>query len=473
MHRKSKILLLIVLLGIGALLSVYKLTESPPTWYDEGIYNQIAINTSLHGAQGIQVAPSTFVSSGFVTGGYPFFLPVAWSVKMFGIGILQVRMVMVLFLIAMLVVAFYLIREIFGIRNSLISLLLLVTFPVLYGNGKNVLGEVPGLFYLFCFLIFVYQIEKRKFEGLTFYILAGLTGGLCLATKPIFFLLGGAVIIAVFIHRRNIVFKWKHLLLGLIAFIVPMALWFKMQFLSTDSASSILHYYANPYGLTDIKSTIISNFFRFFHEASPMYFLFLELMWIVSYAIRFLKKKSISLVESIAFIFSILVSLAYLRTAGWYRYFFVAEIMAIAFVPMNIATILENINKKKFFVWIVTLLCLVQTYQLFFTSWVATHYRSTISADMHEVLSKYSKKTTFFIYNVPAVTIFLPNQLYYQYMEPTDTLNFGIEQISVLQAGIPDVLITTSKQWDKISSQFKKYQISQRIDDYVILNHTL
>ncbi len=473
MHRKSKISLLIVLLGIGLFFSIFKLTESPPTWYDEGIYNQIAVNTSLYGAQQMQVAPNTFVSSAFVTGGYPFFLPVAWSVRLFGIGILQVRIVMALFIMLMLVAAFHLIREIFGAKKALLSLLLLITFPVLYGNGKNVLGEVPGLLYLFCFLISVYQIEKRKYEGLTFYIIAGLTGGLCLVTKPIFFILGGAVVLAVIMHRQDIVFKWKYLGFGLIAFILPMVLWFKMQFIATDSASSILHYYANPYGLTDITGTIIHNFLRFFHEPSPAYFLLLELIWIVSYSIRFFKKKSISLVESISFIFSILVSLAYLRTAGWYRYFFVAEVLAIAFAPMNISNILENLHKKKLFIWIVTVLCTIQVYQLLFTSWVAVHYHSTISADMSEALGKYPQKTTFFIYNTPEMTVFLPNQFYYQYMEPTDTLNFGIEQISVLQAGIPDVLITTSKQWDKIGPQFKKYQISQSINDYVILNHTL
>jgi hypothetical protein len=34
-----------------------------------------------------------------------------------------------------------------------------VTFPVLYGNGKNVLGEVPGLVFLFIFLASVFEIE--------------------------------------------------------------------------------------------------------------------------------------------------------------------------------------------------------------------------------------------------------------------------------------------------------------------------
>ena len=349
---------------------------------------------------------------------------------------------------------------------------------MIYGNGKNVLGEIPGLMYLFLFLICVYIIETKKFEGVLTYVLAGITGGLCLATKPIFFLLGGAVLLAVFFKRNEIDFKWKNLIWGFIAFLIPIIIWFKLQFLSSDSAASVLSYYANPYGLKDIGSVMLSNFLRFFREASPLYFLLIEIFWVCSFAHRYFSKKNITLTESIAFFFTILVSVAYLRTAGWYRYFFVAEVLAIAFLPVNIKYALDLLSEKfnfarlhinKTFLGIVMIFVMFQSYQLLFNSWVSDHYKSSISKDMVEFFSKLSPKTSFFIYNVPEIAIFLPNQDYYQYFEPTDSLNFGYEQISVLQGGVPDILITTSKQWYKLSPKFTKYEIYKNIDAYVIL----
>ena len=477
MNRKSKIIL-VLLLCFGAYLSLFKLTESPPVWYDEGIYNQIAISQAVYGQQGIQVAPNTLVSSGFVTGGFPFIFPIALSLKLFGIGIFQVRIVMAIFILALLCSVFYLSKEIFGYKKALISLLLLVIFPVLYGNGKNVLGEIPGLFYLFLFLISVNSIVKNNYSKLLPYIFAGLFGGLCLASKPIFFLLGGAVLIAVVIHRKSITFNWKNLVIGFFVFLMPILLWFKFQFFSTDSTQHILNYYANPYGLKNITEVIWNNFLRFFHESSPIYFAIFELVWILSYLYRSIRKMEVSLVETIAFIFSILVSIAYLRTAGWYRYYFVAEVLAIVFFIKNIYVIYEFEFIKKYIrqtKWIVptivAIICLIQGYQLFFTSWVAVHYNSSISYDLDKALVDLPKSTTFFIYDLPETTIFLPNQNFYQYLQPTESLDFGRDQLDVLKKGIPDILIVNTKRLNdnpEIASNYIKYKV---VNSYNILKH--
>ncbi len=475
MNRKSKIILTI-LLCFGAYLSLFKLTESPPVWYDEGIYNQIAISQAVYGRQGIQVAPDILVSSGFVTGGFPFIFPIAFSIDIFGIGIFQARIVMAVFILLLLYSIYYLVKQLFGTNKALVSLLLIVTFPILYGNGKSVLGEIPGLFYLFTFLVSVNSIVKTNYSRVLPYIMSGLFGGLCLATKPIFFLLGGAVVVAVLIHRKEISFNWKFLSYGFVAFVIPMALWFKFQFLSSDNTLSILGYYANPYGLQNITTVIWNNFLRFFHEASPIYFAFFQLVWIASYIYRIVRKGSISLVESIAFVFSILVTLAYLRTAGWYRYYFVGEVLAIVFFINNLYVLFESElvakykNISKYLVTaIVALICLVQGYQLFFSSWVASHYNSNISYDLNRALSDLPKNSTFFVYDVPEVTIFLPNQNFYQYLQPTESLGFGTEQIEVLRKGIPDVLIINARKLaenPQIASNYVEYK---SVNSYVIL----
>ena len=479
MSARLKIIL-IGCVGLAVFFSLYKLTESPPLWYDEGIYDQIAMNSALGLGHVIQVAPHEFISTAFVTGGYPFLEPIAWSMEAFGIGVLESRLVMVLFILATLLAFFTLISKLFGRTNAVSALALLVTFPVIYGDGKNVLGEVPGLLYLSLFLLSVHQVERHNFEGVMPYITAGVFGGLCLSTKPIFFLLGGAVVVAAIILRRSIIFKWKALGWGLVAFIVPMVIWFTLQFQATDSASHVLQYYANPYGISNLTAEMMTNFLRFFHESSPLYFAAMMLVWLFSVYARKKMGRSISLVETITVSFAILVSVAYLRTAGWYRYFFVAEVPALAFLPMAIASSLEYLKTKwkwlgssraPWLTIIVVLLVMIQSYQLLFTSWVAVHNSSTITADVTAFFAKLPQNTTVYLYNVPELALFVPGQRYYQYLAPTDSLKFGSDTFSVIGSGTPDMLITADRLGPELAAHAGLYPATSTFDGYIIFSH--
>src|SRR4051812_23938863 len=93
----------LITVGIFAVILFFatdKLTETPPTWFDEGVYLQTAMNDSLHGEEALQVAPNIYAPAAYVTGGFPFLKPVSWSFDIAGIGLLQARSVMVLFILA-------------------------------------------------------------------------------------------------------------------------------------------------------------------------------------------------------------------------------------------------------------------------------------------------------------------------------------------------------------------------------------
>lgn len=475
MAAKLKIVAVCVCMAIVLFFSLYKLTESPPVWYDEGIYSQLAINSALFSSNDIQIAPGEFVSGAFVTGGYPFIQPVALSFRLFGIGIFQSRIVMAGFIVLLVTLLFVLTKKMFGSRYAILAAFLCALFPVLYGNGKNMLGEVPGLVYLFCFLWATYELERKKYQGTIQYIFAGLSAGLCVSTKPLFLVLGGAVLIAVILHRRSVVWNMKGLLNGLVAFLIPLVIWFSFQFEQGDSMVAIANYYANPYGIADVGQQIVTNFVRFFTESSPVYLLVLSLIWIGSFVIRVSKKVPVSLTEKIALIFTVLVLAAYLRTAGWYRYFFVAQIVTIAFVPHAVSvwitmfvqkykswrgrdTSISNVSSFRITLGCCTLLFLIQGYQLLFTSWVATHYSSTKSAELTEFFSTVPPDTTYFLYDVPEIVEFLPHQSYYQYLAPTRALVFGVSQVKKLDAGIPDVVISSGIKWPEVLALTDKYE---------------
>src|SRR3989344_6546117 len=136
---KSHLFVFAFLMGILVFFSCYKLTESPPLWYDEGIYSQAAANGL--GSPSIQVAPGERISTSYLTVGYPLLLPVGLSYRFFGAGVWQGRTVMIVFIVGLGLMAYMLMRRLYSGRVALFSLLLLATFPMLYGNGKTVIGE--------------------------------------------------------------------------------------------------------------------------------------------------------------------------------------------------------------------------------------------------------------------------------------------------------------------------------------------
>ena len=245
-ERHAHTLLVVVAMLVTLFFATYKLTESPPTWLDEGIISQVAMNM----VQGhtwhtvLQPAPGEYVSAGYVSTSYPVTYPVALSFELFGAGLLQARIVMVLFIMLFVSAAYALLRRLCTPWQAVAGVTLIATFAPLYGNGKNVLGEVPGLFFLTCFLLCVRRIELGN-ARLRAYAGAGILLGLTVVTKPIFLLLL-PVVGAVLLGSRS-----RYTLLGLAtafaSFLAPLAVWVTTQF-GNESVGQMLAIYVNPHG---------------------------------------------------------------------------------------------------------------------------------------------------------------------------------------------------------------------------------
>ncbi|MDO8548202.1 MAG: glycosyltransferase family 39 protein [bacterium] len=466
------------LLVLVALYSSYKLTESPPTWFDEGIYIQAAHSLAERGTEGIQVAPGVFDSAGHITGGYPFLAPIALSLSVFGNSLLAARAPMVLFIVLCALAAFLTIYKLYGPRDALLSLLLFATFPLLYGNGKNVLGEVPGVFYTLLALYFLWRVESGQFKETRFYAWAGLFIGLSAATKPIFFLLPIAVGLVFLFCIRSRPWHWRGVALGALACAAPLALWAYLQFGGTDAAASIFQHYANPYAETSLVPIVLQNFVRFFTEATPLYCAALMGIWVLALGMRAYRKEKIILAELIAFVFSILILLAYLRTAGWYRYFFEAMALALIFAPSSLRTLTHEMQRY----WprmrvtalvpaVLILLGAVQLYQLNFSSWVADHYQSTQTAMLENYFSTFSTSTSVLVYNAPELVPFLQTKNYYQYVDidPTQSLSYGTENLALLKEGVPTRVLVTAGDYQKHPELFGRYPQSTDFGGYLVL----
>lgn len=176
--------------GVIVLLALvfYNLGRWPATWFDEGSH--------LH-------VPKTLVQEGVYADrsseGYRYFgptlgvgptvmLPIALAFRVAGIGLLQARLVMALYLVAMLAVFFVLGRRMGGTRLAAIAVALLVSLRAAstLEYGRQVLGEVPALFFLAAALALWFGNQERT--GFGRLILVGLLLGLAIVTKSQFLL---------------------------------------------------------------------------------------------------------------------------------------------------------------------------------------------------------------------------------------------------------------------------------------------
>lgn len=460
-------LVLLVVLGFGT----WKLTESPAIWGDEGMIVELAVNLVRHGEMKMQLAPNLFASPAFTSTGFPVVFPVAASFAMFGVGILQARVVMVIFMLLCVGIFFLLAQKLHGTKIALLSSLLVATFPPFYGDGKNVLGEVPGMFFLFSFLFALHRLLTTTKYQRAMALVTGLSLGLCVVTKPIFLLLIPAVGLGAILfwkQRPRDLGVWLLLVLG---GITPLFVWFSTQFLATDSASDILGFYSNPYQLENIQSVILTNILRFARESTPLYLAIFFGIWAVSF-LRRAWTKQVDAIETIAFLFTGAILAAYLRTPGWYRYFFPAQLVTFLFAPKALRDITDwvgaRIPRRQLIpTALLAVLILFQTYQVGFDSWVANTYKSHMTRDVVAYASTLDPNAHIFLHSVPELIPFLPSATYSQYIE-LEPEPIGTEQLEALTAGIPTILIMQDKRWDATKETYPTYQEIHRVGRYVI-----
>ncbi len=177
-----------VVLGLAALvllggLVFYNLTSWPVTWFDEGSH--------LH-------VPKTLVTDGVYadksSDGYRYFgptlgvgptvmLPIALAFGVSDIGLFQARMVMAIYLVLALIAFYALARQLAGVRFAIIAVALLVSMrgATTLEYGRQVLGEVPALFFMAAGLALWFGGKGR--DSWLRLMGAGLLLGLSIVTK--------------------------------------------------------------------------------------------------------------------------------------------------------------------------------------------------------------------------------------------------------------------------------------------------
>jgi len=468
---------LIGLFSLVIFFGLFRLTESPSLVYDEGWYFQTSANLATTGVDGLQFVPSHIEHlSTFVTVGYPVIYPLGLWFKIFSVGVFQGRLLMVFFLITLVVAGYCVALRLYGHRIALAVLALLATFPPLYGNGKSVMGEVPGLLFLVLFLLCFNLMRTGVPRKSILLMLSGLFAGLCIATKPIFILLIPALCIGILCEWKRKTLSWKDIAIGGICTFIPLFVWFVVQFKFDDSLTEILTYYANPYSIGNISEIIIANIGKLFSDVGTLYTMMLTIVWGITLVLRWKHKEKVSGEEIIGFIFSLLIIAAFLRTAGFYRYLFPAQIIALIFFPYSVAYISTLISKKytwwphfKVFTLSIFLLAVMGAYQLSFNSWVADAYPSKKTAYWYEYFENIPESVSVFFYNTPEVVPFIRHRNYFQHLILYDR-SLGNEGLPMLTTGVVDkVIVQTNLFTENKEGVFDQYVEEQKAYKYSIL----
>lgn len=466
-------------LVVAGFFSTYKLTESPRTWFDEGIFLQIARNFLPSHTYALRASPTKLVPAGVVsTIGFPLIAPLSISFALFGVGILQARIIMVGYVLLLVFTAFVFTKTAWNKRNAFWATLLIATHAPVYGNGKNVLGEVPGLVFFFLFLFFLHRLTQKGRSKPWPWLWTGLAGGIFVATKSSFILLVPVLLIACLLFRKQLVQEWRFALLGAIAFVTPILLNLVIQFgISPDIFTSYLRYGSLPglqalTGLT-LPQLVLKNILSFFQQSTPAYVLITLLVWLASLGLRRKQKENIPLHEYVSLGF-VLLSVAYfLKMPGVFRYLFVAQVVALPYFVAALFSLIQKLPSH----WLkqkhtqmggriaLAILVLFQGYQVLFSSWVAKAYDETRSRELAAYFQTIDPATHVFFYHATEAVTFLQSENYSQYFQILYYNDaFGKDQLGELQKGVPDVVIVAADLESEALPSLQAYQKTSELD---------
>jgi 4-amino-4-deoxy-L-arabinose transferase-like glycosyltransferase len=246
------------------------LTTWPLTWYDEGSHAMVPKSLVLFGVY------ADYDSSGFryygpTTGVGPTVLvPIAAVFKLFGIGLLQARMVMAAYLV-LAVIAFHLLaRRIMGEIAAWVAAVMFVLTPGAgtLEYGRQVLGEIPGFFFL-CLGLSVMVSQVRRACGRRL-LLSGVLLGLAAVTKyQLLVIIMPGLVLAWLLSTWRSPVRWRVFLIpavtvGLVfglwqvcflGYLGPSSFWDNIRFVRRAAAGAALAF--SPQRAADALRTIL------------------------------------------------------------------------------------------------------------------------------------------------------------------------------------------------------------------------
>ncbi len=199
--RGEKIIAVLVL-ALAAFLMFYNLGLNPRPWQDEGSAAGIAKSLVQNGVYAIKSSDGYQTFGGVQSVGPTVVLPLALAYRLWGVGLVQGRVVMALYAVITLILFYFCAQMLFNRRVAIISVILVIGSQAVgyFIFGRPVLGEVPALgFFLAGWLAWDQAVRRNKFW---LALLAGLLFGLAMVTKSYYLIMVTGTILLLMILDR-------------------------------------------------------------------------------------------------------------------------------------------------------------------------------------------------------------------------------------------------------------------------------
>jgi hypothetical protein len=161
--NKQRWTLMVVAAAAVVFLAVYRLADYPITWFDEGSHLHVPKALSSLGVYADYSSDGLRYFGPTLGVGPTVMLPIAAVFKLFGVGLVQARSVIVVYLLVALYLFYRLARQLDNKVVAGLALALLVSSRsiALLETGRQVLGEVPAL----CFLLGGFLLWFSAWDG--------------------------------------------------------------------------------------------------------------------------------------------------------------------------------------------------------------------------------------------------------------------------------------------------------------------
>ena len=163
MKNKSLWILLLGMLFLATWSPTGTFVEFPKYWHDEAFALEQARTFLELGRLDFTVAP--YKPSGMAiamsANGPPLSIPLAGVFSLFGIGLLQARVYMLFWLVAVTIAVYLFLKKTFDTPSAVVGTLLMATFASFYANGRTATGDIPGLFFAVTALYFF--VHKQQY----------------------------------------------------------------------------------------------------------------------------------------------------------------------------------------------------------------------------------------------------------------------------------------------------------------------
>lgn len=386
-------------------VSLRTLTSQPRYFYDEAVVVETAHNLEAHGKLDIMVSPAVFSSYAhlFNSTGYTVTIPLAIIFKIFGVSLTAGRLLMVAWLIALIASVYFVIRKFWDEKSALAACALIASFAPFYGNGMQIMGEIPGFVFLIWGLWYLFEHKHYFFSGLFF--------GLAAISKPsIYGLIIPAFLIYLFFFQKDRSHKLIRFSAGAVG---PLALYILLvvpHIFSFTTWKELIHFYRNPFESSSAFANISHNIAQYYHHTTILYFGLLTLVAV--YAIY----KNYNNFEAwlrnfyiLSGIYIVFVFLYFLKSPGWFRYLVPAEFLIL----ILIFPLINTLFKKRWLPISATFLIIgLQTTQLFL-------YRGDIKETYSQETARYVAQfhQSVAVINAPEVSSLLPEEQRYQVLK--------------------------------------------------------